>query len=63
MFNVAYVKNDVTLPVRPIVTTFGTLIQNMNRTGCMTAIYFQIFVDDFMRFYFGIGDLHVKVKY
>ena len=31
MFNVAHVKNDVKW--RPIVTKFGTLIENMSRTG------------------------------
>ena len=31
MLNVAHVKNDVKW--RPIVTKFGTLIENMSRTG------------------------------
>ena len=38
MLNVTHVTNDVKLS--PIVTTFGTLIENMSRTGCMTAIFF-----------------------
>ena len=51
MLNVAHVKNDVKYP---IVTKFGTLIENMSRTG----LY------DFMRISnFGMGVLHVKVKY
>ena len=32
MLNVAHVTNDVN-DWRPIVTTFGTLIENMSRTG------------------------------
>ena len=41
MLNVAHIKNDVKW--RPIVTKFGTLIENMSR-GCMTAIFLQIFI-------------------
>ena len=49
---------------RPIVTKFGTLIENMSRTGQYDYHIFEIFVDDFMRnSNFGIGVLHVKVKY
>ena len=50
---------------RPIVTKFGTLIENMNRTGQYDCHIFLDFVDDFMRknSNFGIGVLHVKVKY
>ena len=59
MLNVANVTNDVKW--RPIVTTFGTLIENMSRTGLYDC---HIFVDDFMsNINCGIGVLHVKVKY
>ena len=62
MLNVAHVKNDVKW--RPIVTKFGTLIENMNRTGLYDCHMFQIFIDNFMRISnFGIEVLHVKVKY
>ena len=55
MFNVAHVTNDVKW--RPIVTTFGTLIENMS----MTAIYFRFVCDDFMsNINCGIGVFHVK---
>ena len=45
MLNIAHVTNDVKW--RPIVNTFGTLIENMSRTGCMTAIFLRFF-DNFM---------------
>ena len=62
MLNVAHVKNDVKW--RPIVTKFGTLIENMSRTRLQYYHIFQILFDDFMRnSNFGIGVLHVKVKY
>ena len=62
MLNVAHVKNDVKW--RPIVTKFGTLIENMSRTGLYDCHIFGIFIDNFMRISnFGIGVLHVKVKY
>ena len=62
MLNVAHVTNDVKW--RPIVTTFGTLIQNMSRTELYDCRIFQIFIDNFMRISnFGMGVLHVKVKY
>ena len=71
MLNVAHVRNDVKW--RPIVNTFGTLIENMSknpivyynvldmsRTGCMTAIFLRFF-DDFMsNINCGIWVLHVK---
>ena len=59
MLNVAHVTNDAKW--RPIVTTFGTLIENMSRTGLYDCHIFQIFVDDFMsNINCGIGVLHVK---
>ena len=59
MLNVTQVKNDV--KCCPIVTKFGTLIDNMSRTGLYVC---QIFFDNFMiNINFGIGFLHVKVKY
>ena len=59
MLNVAHVTNDVEW--RPIITTFGTLIENMSRTGLYDCHIFQIFVDDFMsNINCGIGVLHVK---
>ena len=62
MLNVGHVKNDVKW--RPIVTKFGTLIENMSRTRLHDYHIFQILFDDFMRnSNFGIGVLHVKVKY
>ena len=62
MLNVAHVKNDVKW--RPIVTKFGTLIENMSRTGLYDCHIFKIFIDNFMRISsFGMGILHVKVKY
>ena len=63
MLNVAHVKNDVKW--RPIVTKFGTLIENMSMTGLYDChIFFEIFIDNFMRVInFGMGVLHVKVKY
>ena len=62
MLNVAHVKNDVKW--LPIVTKFGTLIGNMSRTGLYDSHIFCTFVDDFKRnSNFGIGVLHVKVKY
>ena len=62
MLNVAHVKNDVKL--RPIVTKFGTLIENTCRTGLYDCHIFKIFIDNFMRVInFGMGVLHVKVKY
>ena len=41
MLSVAHVTNDVKW--RPIVTTFGTRMDNMSRRGCMTAIFFRFF--------------------
>ena len=42
----------------------GTLIENVSRTGLYDCHIFRFFFDDFMRnSNFGIGDLHVKVKY
>ena len=62
MLNVTHVKNDVKWS--PIVTKFGTLIDNMNRTRLHDYHIFQILFDDFMRnSNFGIGILHIKVKY
>ena len=62
MLNVAHVKNDVKW--RPIVTKFGTLLENMSRTGLYDCHIFLIFIDNFMRISnFGMGVLHVKVKY
>ena len=62
MLNVAHVKNDVKW--RPIVTKLGTLKVNMSRTGLYDCHIFEIFIDNFMRISnFGIGVLHVKVKY
>ena len=62
MLNVAHVKNDVKW--RPIVTKFGTLIENMNKMRLHDYHIFKIFFDDFMRnSNFGIGVLHVKIKY
>ena len=59
ILNVAHVTNDVKW--RPIVTTFGTLIENMNRTGLYDCHIFYIFLDDFMNnINCGIGVLHVK---
>ena len=62
MLNGAHVKNDVKW--RPIVTKFGTMIDNMSRMRLNEYHILKIFVDDFMRnSNFGIGVLHVKVKY
>ena len=62
MLNAEHVKNDVKW--RPIVTKFGTLIENMSRTRLHDHHIFQILFDEFMRnSNFGIGVLHVKVKY
>ena len=62
MLNVAHVKNYVKW--RPIVTKFGTLLDNMSRTGLYDCHIFFIFIDNFMRISnFGMGVLHVKVKY
>ena len=62
MLNVAHVKNDVKW--RLIVTKFGTVIDNMSRTRLHDYHIFQILFDDFMRnSNFGIGVLHVNVKY
>ena len=62
MLNVAHVKNYFKL--RPIVTKFGTLIENMSKTGLYYYHIFLIFIDYFMRISnFGMGVLHVKVKY
>ena len=59
MLNVAHVTNGVKW--RPIVTTFGTLIENMSRTGLYDCHILKIFVDDFMsNINCGIGVLHVK---
>ena len=55
-------KNDVKW--RPIVTKFGTLIENMSRTGLYDCHILKIFIDNFMIISnFGMGILHVKVKY
>ena len=62
MLNVAHVKNDVKW--RPSVTKFGTLIDNMSRMRLHDYHIFYILFDDYMRnINFGIGVLHVKVKY
>ena len=62
MLNFAHVKNDVKWSL--IVTKFGTLIENMIRTRLNDYHIFQNLFDDFMRnSNFGIGVLHVKVKY
>ena len=62
MLNVAHVKNYVKW--RPIVTKFGTLIENMSRTGLYDCHIYSIFIDNFMRISnLGMGVLHVKVKY
>ena len=62
MLNVAHVKNDVKW--RPIVTKFGTLIDNMSKMMLHDYHIFKILFDDYMRnSTFGIGVLHVKVKY
>ena len=59
MLNVAHVTNDAKW--RPIVTTFGTLIENMSRTGLSDCHIFQIFFNDFMStINCGIRVLHVK---
>ena len=59
MLNVAHVTNDVKW--RPIVTTFGTLIDNMSRTGLYDCHIFKILFDNFMsNINCGIGVLHVK---
>ena len=61
MLNVAHVKNYV--KQRPIVTKFGTLIDNMSRMGLHDYHIFKILFDDYMRnSNFGIGVLHVKVN-
>ena len=60
MLNVAHVKNDAKW--RPIVTKFGTLMEHMSRTGLYDCHIF--FIGNFMRISnFGMGVLHVKVKY
>ena len=62
MLNVAHVKIDVKW--RPIVTKFGAMIDNMGRMMLHEYHIFKIFVDDFMRnIFFGMGVLHVIVKY
>ena len=49
---------------RPIVTKFGTLIENMSRTRLHVYHIVTIFVVDLMRnSNFGIRVLHVNVKY
>ena len=59
MLNVAHVTNYVKW--RPIVTTFGTLIKNMSRTGLYDCNIFYIFFDDCMsNINCGIGVLHAK---
>ena len=56
-----HVKRRTRHKWRPIVTTFGTLIENMSRTGLYDCHIFQIFVDDFMsNINCGIGIWHVK---
>ena len=47
MLNVAHVKNDVKW--RPIITKFGTMIDNMSRMRLHEYHILKIFVDDFMR--------------
>ena len=60
MLNVTHVKHDVKL--RPIVNKFGTLIENMSRTGLYDYHIFYIFIDNFMRINnFGIGVLHAYI--
>ena len=62
MLNVTHVKNEVKQCL--IVTKFGTLIGNMSRTGLYDCHICTIFFTDFMiNSNFGIGVLHVKVKY
>ena len=58
MLNVAHVKSDVKwLPICHQIW----LIENMSRTGLHDCLFF---IDDFKRnSNFGIGVLHVKVKY
>ena len=46
MLNVAHVNNDVKW--RPIVTKFGTLIENMSKTGLYDC---HIFLDFYWQFY------------
>ena len=59
MLSVAHVTNDVKW--RLVVTTFGTLIANMSRTGLYDCHILKIFLDDFMsNINCGIGVLHVK---
>ena len=59
LLNIAHVTNDVKW--RPIVTTFGTLIENMSRTGLYDCHIFSIWFDDFMsNINCGIGVLDVK---
>ena len=61
MLNVAHVTNDAKW--RPIVTTFGTLIENMSRAGLYDCHIYFIFYDDFMsNINCGIGVLHVKCQ-
>ena len=44
--------------MRPIVTKFGTLIENMSRTGLYDLPYF---IDNFRRVItFGMGVVHVS---
>ena len=62
MLNVTHVKNDIKW--RPIVTKFGTLIEIMSRMRLHDYHILKILFDDYMRnSNFGIGVLHVKVKY
>ena len=62
MLNVAHVKNDV--KCRPMVTKFGTLIDNMSSMRLHDYHILNILFDDYMRnSNFDIGVLHVKVKY
>ena len=62
MLNVTHVKNDV--KQCPIVTKFDTLIGNMSRTGLYDCHIVTICFGDFMiNSNFGMGVLHVKVKY
>ena len=59
MLNVAQVTHDVKW--RPIVTTFGTLTENMSRTGLYDCHILEISFDDCMsNINSGIGVLHVK---
>ena len=62
MLNVAHVTNDAKW--RPIITTFGTLIENMSRTGLYYCHIFSDLFDDFMsNINCGIEFYMLNVKY